>query len=170
MSVSFSNFVPPQCAEHRACGRRRIPEQRRVGAGFCEIARQLSGSIALYLACRMSHRNTAIGTPQTRWREMHQSGRVSTMLAMRSSPHSGSHLTFLISSSAAVRKVPPCGMGVSIDMNHCSVARKITGLWQRQQCGYECSTLSSCRRAPRDFSSSTIAGFALKHLQPVVFG
>ena len=23
-------------------------------------------------------------------------------------------------------------------MNHCAVARKITGLWQRQQCGYRC--------------------------------
>ena len=26
----------------------------------------------------------------------------------------------------------------SIRMNHCDVARKITGLWQRQQCGYWC--------------------------------
>ena len=26
----------------------------------------------------------------------------------------------------------------SMRMNHCDVARKITGLWQRQQCGYEC--------------------------------
>src|SRR5690242_17280434 len=74
--------------------------------------------------------NTAIGTPQTRWREMHQSGRVSTMFEMRSSPHAGSHFTVLISSRARVRKVPP-PVGVSIEMNHCSVARKITGLWQR---------------------------------------
>ena len=27
------------------------------------------------------------------------------------------------------------GMGVSMAMNHCSVARTMTGLWQRQQCG-----------------------------------
>ena len=27
------------------------------------------------------------------------------------------------------------GMGVSMSMNHCSVARMMTGLWQRQQCG-----------------------------------
>ncbi len=27
------------------------------------------------------------------------------------------------------------GMGVSMPMNHCSVARTMTGLWQRQQCG-----------------------------------
>ena len=68
-----------------------------------------------------------MGTPHTRWREMHQSGRVAIMLEMRSSPHAGSHLTFLISSSVRLRSVPPC-MGVSIEMNHCSVARKITGL------------------------------------------
>ena len=30
----------------------------------------------------------------------------------------------------------------SIEMNHCSVARKMIGLWQRQQCGYECSIFS----------------------------
>ena len=49
-----------------------------------------------------SQRNTAIGTPHTRWREMHQSGRVAIMLAMRSSPHAGSHFTlFLISSERA---------------------------------------------------------------------
>ena len=50
-------------------------------------------------------RKTAIGTPQMRWREMHQSGRVAIMLEMRSSPHAGSHFTFLISSSARWRKV-----------------------------------------------------------------
>ena len=32
-----------------------------------------------------------MGTPQMRWREMVQSGRVATMLEMRSSPHEGSH-------------------------------------------------------------------------------
>ena len=80
-----------------------------------------------------------MGTPHTRWREMHQSGRVWIMFDMRSSPHAGSHFTFLISSSVRVRSVSflpaPPGIGVSIEMNHCSVARKITGLWQRQQCG-----------------------------------
>src|SRR6185312_2297318 len=93
--------------------------------------------------------NFAIGTPQTRWREMVQSGRVATMFEIRSSPQAGSHLTFLISSNARLRNVPPPGIGVSIEMNHCSVARKMTGLWQRQQCGYECSVFSVCSRAPR---------------------
>ena len=33
-----------------------------------------------------------IGTPQTRWREMHQSGRAAIMLEMRSSPQAGIQL------------------------------------------------------------------------------
>ena len=82
-----------------------------------------------------------MGTPQMRWREMHQSGRVAIMLEMRSSPQAGSHFTLRISSSARLRSVPP-GSSPSMEMNHCSVARKMMGLWQRQQCGYECSIFS----------------------------
>ena len=69
-----------------------------------------------------------MGTPQMRWREMHQSGRVATMLEMRSSPQAGSHFTFLISSSARLRSVPPWRVLPSMEMNHCSVARKMIGL------------------------------------------
>ena len=80
-----------------------------------------------------------MGTPQIRCREMHQSGREETMLAIRSCPHWGSHFTRPISSSARWRKVvmepSACTIGVSMLMNHCSVARKMTGRWQRQQCG-----------------------------------
>ena len=46
-----------------------------------------------------------MGTPQMRWREMHQSGRVAIMLEMRSSPQAGSQMTCSISSSARWRKV-----------------------------------------------------------------
>ncbi len=45
-----------------------------------------------------SHRNTAMGTPQMRWRLMHQSGRVAIMLVMRSLPQAGSQTTLSISS------------------------------------------------------------------------
>ena len=38
---------------------------------------------------QLRQRKTAIGTPQIRWREMHQSGRDATMLVMRSLPHCG---------------------------------------------------------------------------------
>ncbi len=71
-----------------------------------------------------------MGTPQTRWREMHQSGRVAIMLEMRSSPQSGIHLHSVMASSARCRRSLR-----SMPMNHCSVARKMVGLWQRQQCG-----------------------------------
>ena len=77
-----------------------------------------------------------IGTPQARWREMHQSGRLASMLWMRSSPQAGIHSTPL---DRLERASAACAAGRrrsrSIAMNHCGVARKITGLWQRQQCG-----------------------------------
>jgi len=42
---------------------------------------------------------------------------------------------------------------------HCSVARKMTGLWQRQQCGYD-ADFASAMSAPRDFNNSMIGWFA----------
>src|SRR5271157_4273254 len=145
MSVSFSNVELPQCGHLVPAGRMlsdsgvnqaSAPDFLNNSTTFRLMAWSLSG------LPQASHRKTAIGTPQTLWRDMHQSGRVWIMFASRSSPHAGSHFTFLISSSVRVRRVSffdaPPGMGVSIEINHCSVARKITGLWQRQQCGYEC--------------------------------
>ena len=45
-------------------------------------------------------------------------------------------------------------------MNHCDVARKITGLWQRQQCGYWCAKSSRCHSRPRSFSACSTCGLA----------
>ena len=68
---------------------------------------------------------------------MHQSGRVAIMFEMRSSPQAGSHFTLAISASVRLRMVSPCFsplfvnppfIGVSMPMNHCSVARKMIGL------------------------------------------
>ena len=73
-----------------------------------------------------------IGTPHDRCREMHQSGLPSNMPFIRSPPHAGNHRTASTSAIALARS--PVS---SMLMNHCEVARKITGLWQRQQCGYE---------------------------------
>ena len=77
-----------------------------------------------------------MGTPQMRWREMHQSGRVATMFVMRSSPR-GSHLRLDLVEGPVGGWFGGVGRahGGSISMNHCSVARVMTGLWQRQQCG-----------------------------------
>ena len=74
--------------------------------------------------------NSGIGTPQVRWREMHQSGRLAIMPVMRCSPQAGVQWTCVMSRSACSRS-PACSML----MNHCGVARKITGVLWRQQCG-----------------------------------
>src|SRR5579872_5066120 len=135
MSVSFSNFVELQCGHFVPAGR-RLSDSGVNQASAPDLAN--SSTTFLFTDLSLSglpqswHRNTAIGTPQTRCREMHQSGRVSIMFESRSSPHDGSHFTFLISASVRERSVSflpaPPSMGVSIEMNHCSVARKITGL------------------------------------------
>jgi hypothetical protein len=64
--------------------------------------------------------SAGIGTPHARWREMHQSGRLTNIIVIRSRPHSGIHWTRLHSATAVSRN------GSRL-MNHCGVARKITG-------------------------------------------
>src|SRR6266700_484868 len=163
MSASLVNSLPPQghfvpCVSRSDSGMYQASAPERANSSTTLLF--TSGSFNGFL--HALHTNTAIGTPQTRCREMHQSGRPSTMLAMRSSPHAGSHLIFLISSRARERKVPPPPIGVSIEINHCSVARKMTGLWHRQQCGYECSTFSECSSTPRLFRRLIIGSLAFK--------
>ena len=91
-----------------------------------------------------SRTNTAIGTPQARWREITQSGRLSIMPLMRFWPDGGTHCVTEIACSARARSVSPDlalaaipgRMSLSIAMNHCGVLRKITGFFERQECGY----------------------------------
>ena len=81
-------------------------------------------------------RNTVIGTPQARWRDTTQSGRVSIMPVMRFSPCGGTQRVSSIAFSARVRSVTRLpSIGLSMAMNHCGVARKITGFFDRQECG-----------------------------------
>src|SRR5579862_4862997 len=173
MSLSFSNFVPLQCG-HCVPGGRMLSDSAENQESAPDLR---NNSTTLWLTVlsfsglpQLSQRKTAMGTPHTRCREMHQSGRVTIMLESRSSPHDGSHFTFLISSSVRPRRVSsfpvPPGIGVSMEMNHCSVARKMTGLWQRQQCGYECSIFSEAIRTWRAFSSSTMSALASKTRLP----
>src|SRR5438445_7358611 len=154
ISVSLLNLVPPHLPHLATAASASASDVYQASA-----PKRPKKSITLRLSAgsfsglpQPSHKNTAIGTPQTRWREMHQSGRVAIMLEMRSSPHAGSQCTFLISSSARCRKVLPSTLP-SMLMNHCSVARKITGLWHRQQWGYECSIFPPPSSTPRDFSN-----------------
>ena len=89
--------------------------------------------------------NTVIGTPQARWREITQSGRLSIMPVMRFSPAGGTQRVAAMAVSARLRSVSPTfaspsapAIGLSIAMNHCGVLRKITGFLERQECGYWC--------------------------------
>src|SRR5450756_3183321 len=79
---------------------------------------------------------TGSGTPQALCRDMHQSGRFSTMLPMRLMVQSGIHSTSFIAWRAPPLKVLSSSTLPSNAMNHCGVALKTTGFLQRQQCGY----------------------------------
>ena len=83
--------------------------------------------------------NTVIGTPQARWREITQSGRLSIMPVMRFWPCSGTQRVTLIACSANRARsacAPRFAMSLSIAMNHCGVLRKMIGFFERQECGY----------------------------------
>ena len=82
-------------------------------------------------------RKAGIGSPQERCREMHQSGRVSSMPRMRLRPQSGTKLiSDAVAPMAISRKdLPACPVGRSTPTNHCSVQRKIVGVLLRQSCG-----------------------------------
>ena len=66
----------------RRRARRRAPPARSTSAGVSTASPHAVQSTA------------GIGTPQARWREMHQSGRFVTMLKMRSRPQAGIHFTW----------------------------------------------------------------------------
>src|SRR5271166_4720097 len=133
MSSVFANASPPHL-EHRVLGALKslagrmyhasVPSRAKISSVRCIEARS-SVTVA-----QVSHLSAGIGTPHARWREMHQSGRVSVMLRMRSRDHGGNQLAPSISATIFSRNP-----SWSMLRNHCSVARKISGLWHRQQCG-----------------------------------
>ena len=49
---------------------------------------------------------------------------------------------------AALRVPPRPSIGLSIAMNHCGVLRKMTGFFERQECGYWCLSRPRAIRAP----------------------
>ncbi len=67
----------------------------------------------------------ASGTPQARWRDSTQSGRVSTMAPMRLRPRGGYHVVSSMPFIASSRSVLPANFssGLSRAANHCGVAR-----------------------------------------------
>ena len=133
-----------KAATHRRAALRRSRARRpagRISSTSCVYqASAPSPQTARRCACSTPDRSAAYGTYYTKHRNRHapdplprdapvRPGR--TIFQMRSLPHAGSHFTCSISSSAYCRNVvwrTTSGfIGVSILMNHCSVARKITG-------------------------------------------
>ena len=77
-----------------------------------------------------------MGTPQARWRDTTQSGRVSIMPVMRFSPCGGTQRVSPMAFSARARSVSDFSSKPrSMAMNHCGVARKMTGFLERQEWG-----------------------------------
>src|ERR1700727_1843396 len=152
ISISLRNAVPLQAGHFVPAGRILLTSmvyQASAPSRANKFTTAVCDSFESSSLPQPSQKKTAIGTPHIRWREMHQSGRVAIILLIRSSPHAGIHFTFLISSSERWSSVESSTFE-SMEMNYCSVARKITGLWQRQKCGYECSILASAKSTPRD--------------------
>ena len=79
-----------------------------------------------------------MGTPQARWRETTQSGSrldhaADAVLALRR--HEARVADGLQRASRASVSPASPSIGRSMAMNHCGVLRKITGFFDRQECG-----------------------------------
>ncbi len=97
MSISLrKSSTVPQWGRpcRRAGGLRRTSRYQASAPSLLEELddRCVDGCVVERLVA-LSQRKTAMGTPQMRWRLMHQSGRVAIMLLMRSLPQAGSHVT-----------------------------------------------------------------------------
>ena len=134
MLPSFSTLREPQ-ASHTA---RSPKSSSTVRLHQIDDPSELSPTLSAKLRTRSGvrlcapqsrHLSAGTGTPQTLCRLMHQSDRSRTMLWMRSRPQSGIQRTSFSMTSRAL------SLNLETAMNHWSVARKITGFLQRQQCG-----------------------------------
>ena len=133
MSCSRRKSLPPHDWQATPSGTKSASSRSYHASAPCcsnTTAARSTTSASSIASPHAVHCSAGMGTPQERCREMHQSGRVASMPRMRSSPHAGNHSTPATASSARSRSEP-----ASIRMNHWAVARKMTGLWQRQQCG-----------------------------------
>ena len=87
---------------------------------------------------------------------------------MRFSPAAGTQRVSLMASSARWRSVSPgfgfgrsaSKIGLSIAMNHCGVLRKITGFFERQECGYWCLSRPRASSMPASISALMTASLA----------
>src|SRR5260370_6087158 len=123
MSVSLRKRVAPQPGHlvpgGRICSASRVYQESEPSRANNSTTALLTSLDSSNLP-QASQKKTAMGTPQTRWREMHQSGRVAILLEIRSSPPAGIHCTFLISALARCRSVL-LPTGASLERKHSSV-------------------------------------------------
>ncbi len=88
------------------------------------------------------------------------------MPVMRFSPCGGTQRVTSMAASARSRSVSPgfavpfCAIGLSIAMNHCGVLRKITGFFERQECGYWCLSRPRAISMPLPASALITASLA----------
>src|SRR5262249_54819019 len=133
MSPSFRNEVSPQFGQVAPGGFSSSTERVNQASAPClrnKSRKCLTVSTESNWVWHAVHPRAGIGTPHERCRLIHQSGRSETMASIRVLPQEGSHCTFAIAC-----KVRPRRSLWSTEMNHCSVARKMTGFLHRQQCG-----------------------------------
>src|SRR3954447_10297725 len=96
MSRSRTKDVPPQDGQASPAGMNSsIGRSYHASAPYSSNTdAACSTSAAVMIASPQFEQSTAgIGTPQARWREMHQSGRFDSMLNSRSRPQPGIHFT-----------------------------------------------------------------------------
>src|SRR5688572_32275108 len=83
MFISFSKMDPPQAGQVRPAGRKSSTGFSYHESAPCASNTDAAFSTSSGVVSALPHllQSTAgIGTPQARWREMHQSGRFATML------------------------------------------------------------------------------------------
>ncbi|MNY19839.1 hypothetical protein D3C86_1532930 [compost metagenome] len=85
----------------------------------CSISSTVRGCSSPLSLCRKN----GIGTPQLRWREMHQSGRLAIMPCRRAWPQPGTNSVRSMAASARSRRLAPAAGCLSMPTNHCAVAR-----------------------------------------------
>ena len=140
MSISFLNFAAAAVARTCAGGNERVGFGRVPGVGAgrgkqlhdLPVHRGIEQRLAALLAQEHGDGNAPdalagdapVGAGRDHVRDaVFAPGRVPF------------HFLDFVERTRAQRAARRSPMGVSIEMNHCSVARKMIGLWQRQQCG-----------------------------------
>ena len=123
-SYSSALYVSPRKSWAGRANQESEPSASKIEAMRSSTAGSRSGWPSFFEV------NSAIGTPQARWRLMHQSGRPETMAWMRLRPWGGTQRVSSMACSALARN-----SFFSIEMNHCGVVRKISGALERQEQG-----------------------------------